>query len=146
QGCEARRPPGRAADSVRADRQPKDGRGARPRSANLGCATRRRGDRMSTRREFITLLGGAAFVWPVHQIVVRGGREIMTNKSFAVAVFILTVIGMAAVPTAQAAPCPSVTLTGTQSGPPVFNGVAGPGTLVRYGDEANNCGAVKLQF
>ena len=70
----------------------------------------------------------------------------MTNKSFAVAAFILTVTGMAAVPTAQAAPCLNVTLTGTQSGPPVFNGVAGPGTLVRYGDDANNCGAVKLQF
>jgi ribonuclease Z len=70
----------------------------------------------------------------------------MTNKSFAIAAFILTVAGMAAVPTAQAAPCLSVTLTGTQSGPPVFNGIAGPGTLVRYGDDANNCGAVNLQF
>ena len=70
----------------------------------------------------------------------------MTNKSFAVAAFILTVTGMAAVPTAQAAPCLIVTLTGTQSGPPAFNGLAGPGTLVRYGDDANNCGAVKLQF
>jgi ribonuclease Z len=47
---------------------------------------------------------------------------------------------------AQAAPCLVVTLTGTQSGPPAFNGLAGAGTLVRYGDDANNCGAVKLQF
>jgi ribonuclease Z len=39
-----------------------------------------------------------------------------------------------------------VTLTGTQSGPPAFNGLAGAGTLVRYGDDNNNCGAVKLQF
>jgi ribonuclease Z len=70
----------------------------------------------------------------------------MTNKSFALAAFILTVAGVAAVPTAQAAPCLSVTLTGAQGGPPVFNGIAGPGTLVRYGDDANNCGAVKLQF
>jgi ribonuclease Z len=50
------------------------------------------------------------------------------------------------VPTAQAAPCLLVTLTGTQGGPPAFNGLAGPGTLVRYGDDGDNCGAVKLQF
>jgi ribonuclease Z len=70
----------------------------------------------------------------------------MVNKSLAAAAFILTVTGMAAVPTAQAAPCLSVTLTGAQGGPPVFNGIAGPGTLVRYGDDADNCEAVKLQF
>jgi ribonuclease Z len=37
-------------------------------------------------------------------------------------------------------------LTGTQSGPPIFKGNAGAGTLVRYGDDADNCGAVKMQF
>src|SRR5437016_4147608 len=47
---------------------------------------------------------------------------------------------------AEAAPCLTVTLTGTQSGPSVFNGQAGAGTLVRYGDDSNNCGAMKLQF
>jgi ribonuclease Z len=47
---------------------------------------------------------------------------------------------------AHAAPCLTVTLTGTQSGPPAFNGLAGAGTLVRYGDDSNNCGALKLQF
>src|SRR5712691_8572976 len=50
------------------------------------------------------------------------------------------------VPIARAAPCLIVTLTGTQGGPPAFNGLAGAGTLVRYGDDANACGAVKLQF
>jgi ribonuclease Z len=50
------------------------------------------------------------------------------------------------VPMAQAAPCLMVTLTGTQGGPSVFNGQAGAGTLVRYGDESNDCGAIKLQF
>lgn len=48
--------------------------------------------------------------------------------------------------TAGAAPCLIVTLTGTQGGPSVFNGLAGSGTLVRYGDDSNDCGAVKMQF
>src|SRR5690349_1372615 len=47
---------------------------------------------------------------------------------------------------AQAAPCLTMTLTGTQGGPSAFNGLAGAGTLVRYGDDADDCGAVKLQF
>src|ERR1700745_2150672 len=45
-----------------------------------------------------------------------------------------------------AAPCFIVTLTGTQGGPQSFNGLAGAGTLVRFGDDADECGAVKLQF
>jgi ribonuclease Z len=40
-------------------------------------------------------------------------------------------------------PCLLVTLTGTMSGPVLFNGVAGAGPFVRYG---NDGGAVKLQF
>ena len=48
---------------------------------------------------------------------------------------------------AQAAPCLIVTLTGTAGGPQQpFNGLASAGTLVRYGDEANNCGILNLQF
>ncbi len=47
---------------------------------------------------------------------------------------------------ADAAPCLIVTLTGTQGGPQSFNGLAGAGTLVRYGDDTNECGTVKLQF
>jgi ribonuclease Z len=47
---------------------------------------------------------------------------------------------------AEAATCLIVTLTGTQGGPQSFNGLAGAGTLVRYGDDANECAAVKLQF
>jgi ribonuclease Z len=47
---------------------------------------------------------------------------------------------------AEAAPCLLITLTGTQGGPPAFKGLAGPGTLVRYGEDSNNCSAVKLQF
>jgi ribonuclease Z len=51
-----------------------------------------------------------------------------------------------AVPMTEAASCLLVTLTGTQAGPSVFNGQAGAGTLVRYGDDGNHCGAVNLQF
>src|SRR3954451_10773084 len=46
-----------------------------------------------------------------------------------------------------ASPCLIVTLTGTAGGPQQpFNGLASPGTLVRYGEESNNCSTVKLQF
>jgi ribonuclease Z len=39
-----------------------------------------------------------------------------------------------------------VTLTGTQGGPTAFGGLAGAGTLVRYGEDSDGCNAVKLQF
>lgn len=39
-----------------------------------------------------------------------------------------------------------VTLTGTQSGPPAVNGLAGAGTLVRFGDDGDGCSAIRLQF
>lgn len=48
--------------------------------------------------------------------------------------------------TAFSAPCMTVTLTGTQGGPPVFQGQAGSGTLVTYGDDEDSCGDVRLQF
>jgi ribonuclease Z len=67
------------------------------------------------------------------------------KKLLAAIVPVLTTIVLAS-PQAQAAPCLIVTLTGTQSGPPADPGLAGAGTLVRYGDDANSCGAVKLQF
>jgi ribonuclease Z len=71
---------------------------------------------------------------------------IMTSTLFVVFAFVLTVAAAANVSTAEAAPCLVVTLTGTQSGPAVFNGQAGAGTLIRFGDDSNDCGAVKLQF
>lgn len=42
--------------------------------------------------------------------------------------------------------CLEITLTGTQGGPPAVNGLAGSGTLVRYGGVGNQCGDVLLQF
>src|SRR2546430_11314258 len=68
-------------------------------------------------------------------------------KRFSIAIALVGGMWLAvAVPMAEAAPCLIVTLTGTQGGPSVFNGQAGAGTLVRYGDDSNNCGAMKLQF
>jgi ribonuclease Z len=60
-------------------------------------------------------------------------------------VLLVTMIGLLVAPMAEAAPCLVVTLTGT-SGPPPFNDLAGPGTLVRYGDDANDCRSVLMQF
>ena len=45
-----------------------------------------------------------------------------------------------------AAPCLEVILTGTQGGPPAVRGLAGAGTLIRYGDESNQCSDILLQF
>ena len=68
-------------------------------------------------------------------------------KRLSIAVTVICAMWLAApVSRAQAAPCLIVTLTGTQSGPAVFNGQAGAGTLVSYGDDSNDCGAMKLQF
>src|SRR5439155_8339894 len=68
-------------------------------------------------------------------------------KRFSIAIALVGGLSfIAAVSMAEAAPCLMVTLTGTQGGPSVFNGQAGAGTLVRYGDDGNSCGAVKLQF
>lgn len=42
--------------------------------------------------------------------------------------------------------CLEISLTGTMGGPSIFNGLAGSGTLVKYGSVENNCGDVHLQF
>jgi ribonuclease Z len=61
--------------------------------------------------------------------------------------FALATLALAlATPAAEAAPCMIVTITGSQGGPQAYKGQAGPGTLVRYGDDANNCSAVRFQF
>jgi ribonuclease Z len=70
-----------------------------------------------------------------------------TPKMKRISKIALAGVVFAAVTTAaRAAPCLIVTLTGTQGGPTVFNGQAGAGTMVSYGDDSDNCGAMKLQF
>src|SRR3989454_7083023 len=68
-------------------------------------------------------------------------------KRFSIAIAVIGGVWFVApVSMAEGAPCLIVTLTGTQGGPSVFDGLAGAGTLVRYGDDSNSCGAMKLQF
>jgi ribonuclease Z len=74
-----------------------------------------------------------------------GIAEVLQQFSIAMTLAVAAWLGTGA-PPAQAAPCLIVTLTGTTGGPPVINGLAGAGTLVRYGDDADNCGALNLQF
>jgi len=68
-------------------------------------------------------------------------KKSITRLSQLTLLFVLSIPGLA-----FAEACLSVTLTGTQGGPPVFGGQAGSGTLVSYGDDSNNCGEVLLQF
>jgi ribonuclease Z len=76
----------------------------------------------------------------------RIGQEVKMQRYLFAVLFVGGAWLAGACSPAPAAPCLMVTLTGTQSGPPVFNGLAGAGTLVRYGDDSNECGALKLQF
>ncbi len=66
-------------------------------------------------------------------------------KTYSAASLIGLFLGSLASPV-QAQACLEMTLTGTQGGPPVFEGQAGSGTLVTYGDQSNGCRDVLLQF
>ena len=65
---------------------------------------------------------------------------------------LILLLGIATIPACADEPhlssdnCLEITLTGTQGGPPVVNGLAGAGTLVRYGSVSGGCGDVLMQF
>jgi ribonuclease Z len=85
----------------------------------------------------------AALLLSVVELLSFHGRLAM---KIVLSVLVSTLWLCVATSTVQAAPCLIVTVTGSMGGPPTFNGLAGPGTLVRYGDDGNNCNAVKMQF
>lgn len=73
--------------------------------------------------------------------------NIMKTKSFSVFFAMVSSLFLSVgASNAFAEPCLIVTLTGTQSGPASHNGLAGAGTLVRYGEDGQHCDSVKLQF
>ncbi len=73
------------------------------------------------------------------------GRSIMFKSSLVIATTLVVTNALFIGITAHAAPCLEVTLTGT-SGPPPYKDLAGPGTLVAFGDDTNNCRSVLMQF
>ena len=67
-------------------------------------------------------------------------------KNWPIALILALGLAALTIPSAQAAPCMTVTITGSVGGPQAYQGNANAGTLVGYGDNSNNCSAVRLQI
>jgi ribonuclease Z len=67
-------------------------------------------------------------------------------KNWPIALILALGLAALTIPSAQAAPCMTVTITGSVGGPQAYQGNANAGTLVGYGDDSNNCSAVRLQI
>ena len=67
-------------------------------------------------------------------------------KNWPIALILTLGFAALTIPLAQAAPCMTVTITGSVGGPQAYQGNANAGTLISYGDDTNNCSAVRLQF
>lgn len=68
------------------------------------------------------------------------------NKPTLLFLFSVCCLLMTSCSQAEDATCLEISLTGTMGGPAAFEGLAGSGTLVKYGSVENNCGDVNLQF
>ena len=59
---------------------------------------------------------------------------------------LLLIVPLSACAEAELENCIEVVLTGTQGGPPAVHGLAGAGTLVRYGTVDHQCNDILMQF
>ena len=75
-------------------------------------------------------------------LIIFGGRH---DEELSVVVLALCA-AMLSASDMSAAPCLTVTLTGHAGRAAGLPRPAGAGTLVRYGDDADNCDALRLQF
>jgi len=68
------------------------------------------------------------------------------RRALVLPLCLISLVACAQQPVQMAGNCLEITLTGTQGGPPAVNGLAGAGTLIRYGRVSNDCSDSLLQF